>query len=93
MAKQKKRSFSLGSGSGEELWGGSVFCGLVLGNALQLPKEDLACAVRVLLAPATCTVRRMCGRAADNHHGHPAKVEVELLALTDCMDCIAGCVK
>ena len=63
MAKQKKRIKEL------QPWfwiwrrtlGGSVFCGLVLGNALQLPKEDLAFAVRVLLAPATCTVRRMCG--------------------------------
>ena len=31
----------------------------------------------------------MCGRAANNHHGYPAKVEVELLALTDC---VAACV-
>ena len=30
------------------------------------------------------------GRTANNHHGYPAKVEVELLALKDC---IAGCVK
>ena len=41
-------------------------------------------------APEACTVRRMCGRAANNHHGYPAKVEVEPLALTDC---VAGCVQ
>ena len=26
-----------------------------------------------------------CGRAANNHHGYPARVEVELLALTDVL--------
>ena len=69
---------------------GSVFLCLGLGNALQLPKEDLASAVRVLRAPEACTVGRTCGRAAHDHHGHPAGVEVELLALTGCG---AGCVQ
>ena len=31
----------------------------------------------------------MCGRAANNHIGYPAEVEVELLALADC---VAACV-
>ena len=61
-----------------------------LGNALQLPKEDLEGAVRVLRVPVACTVRRMCGRAAHDHNGYPATVEVELLALTDC---VARCVR
>ena len=34
-------------------------------------------------------LRVLCGRAANNHHGFPAEVEVELLALTDC---VAACV-
>ena len=33
-------------------------------------------------------VRRMCGGAAPDHHGFLARVEVELLAPTDC---VAGC--
>ena len=28
--------------------------------------------------------RRMCGRAAHDHHGHPARVQVELLAPAYC---------
>ena len=54
-------------------------------------QEDFARAVRVLRAPAAGSVRRMCGRVeVDDHHGYPARVEVELLALTDC---VGGCVK
>ena len=51
-------------------------------NPLQLPKEDSASAVRVPRAPEASAVRRLCGRAAHDHHGYPARVEVELLALT-----------
>ena len=47
-------------------------------------------AVRVLRAPEAGAVRRMRGGAAPDHHGHSPRVEVELLALTDCA---AGCVK
>ena len=36
--------------------------------------------VSVLVVWAWAT-RRMCGRAAADHHGHPARVQVELLAL------------
>ena len=46
-------------------------------------------AVRVFRAPEAGTVRRMCGRAAHDHHDYPARVEVELLALTNC---VAACV-
>ena len=49
-----------------------------LGNALQFPREDIAGSVRVLRAPKASAVRRMCGRAAHDHHGYFASVEVEL---------------
>ena len=39
---------------------------------------------RVLRAPEASAVRRMCCRAATDHHGHLAKVKVELLAPTYC---------
>ena len=54
-----------------------------LGDALKLPIEDLAGAVRVLRAPEACTVRRMCGGAAPDYHGYFARVKVELLASAD----------
>ena len=52
------------------------------------PKEDLASAVRLFRASEERAVRRMCGGAATDHHGHLAKVKVELLAPTNC---VAGC--
>ena len=55
------------------------------GNALQLPKEDLASALRVIPAPEACTVRRICGRAAHDHHGYLARVEMELLVFSSCV--------
>ena len=61
-----------------------------LGDALQLPKKDLASAVRILRAPEASAVRRMCGGAAPDHQGHFARVEVELPASAHCG---AGCVK
>ena len=64
--------------------------GLGLGNTHQLPKEDLTSALRLFRAPEECTVRRMCGRAATNHHGHFARVQVELLAVAHC---VAGCIE
>ena len=54
-------------------------CGFGLGDAFQLPEEDLASAVRVLRAPVASTVRKMCGGAATDHHGHLARVQVVLL--------------
>ena len=47
------------------------------GDALQLSKEDVAGAVRVL--------RRLRGGAAPGYHGHLARVKVELLASTYCV--------
>ena len=44
----------------------------------------------VLRAPEASAVRRMRGGAAPDHHGHLARVEVELLAFTHCS---AGCVE
>ena len=49
-----------------------------LGDARQLPKEDVAGAMRVLRAPEASTVRRICGGAAPDHHGfEKVKEEVE----------------
>ena len=42
------------------------------------PKEGLEGAVR--LAPEAGAVRRMCGRAAHDHHGFFARIQVELFA-------------
>ena len=76
-------SCSFGLRPGKGLWVGQ-------GNALQLPKKDLAGALWVLRAPETSAVRRMCGGAALDYHGHIARVKVELLASTYC---VAGCVE
>ena len=52
------------------------------------PKEDLASAVWVFRAPEASAVRRLCGGAVPDHHGHPARVQVELFA-SACR--VAGC--
>ena len=54
-----------------------------LGDALQLLREDIAGAVWVLRAPEESAV----GTAPD-HHGHLARVKVDLFAST-CS--VAGC--
>ena len=59
--------------------------GLGLGDALQLPKEDIAGAERLFRAPEASTVGRMCGRAAQDHYGHLARVQVELLIAAYCV--------
>ena len=59
-------------------------CGVGLGNALQLPQEGLPSVVRILRAPETSAVRRMCGGAAPDHHGHLGRVKVELPAFAHC---------
>ena len=59
-----------------------------VGDALQLLEEDIAGAVWVLRAPEASAVRRMCGGAAPDHHGHLARVKLKLLASTYC---VAGC--
>ena len=56
----------------------------------QLPKEDLAGALWALRAPEASALRRMFGRAAPDHHGHLARVIVELVFSTCC---VAGRVK
>ena len=53
-------------------------------------KEDSAGAVRPIRSPEACTVRRVCGRAANNHHCYLARVQEELFAFTFCT---AGCVE
>ena len=59
-------------------------CGVGLGDALQLAKEDTAGAVRVLRASEAGAVRRMRGGAAKDHHGSLARVKMELHASTCC---------
>ena len=77
---RRSRGCGLGAGPCEGIRASQPSCGLGLGDALQLPKEDLAGAVRVLRAPEASAVRRMCGGAAPDHHGHLARVQVELCA-------------
>ena len=72
-------SGGLGSGPGEGLRAGQPSCAVGVGDALQLPKEDLASAVRVLRASEA--VRRM--RGGPDHHGYLARVKAELLALSE----------
>ena len=64
-------------------------CSVGLGDALQLPEEDTAGAMRVLRAPEVSAVRRMRGGAAPDHHGFFARVQVELLASSTY--CGGGC--
>ena len=81
---RRSRSSSFGLGLGRGLRAGQPRCGVGLGDALQLPKEDLAGPMRVLRASEASEVRRMCGGAAPDHYGHPARVQVELFASTYC---------
>ena len=64
--------------------------GLGLSDAFQLPKEDLASAVRLFRAPEACAVRRMCGGAAPDRHCYLAGVQDEFFALRYC---VAGCIE
>ena len=73
------------SGKCDGLRAGQSPCGVGLGDAVQLPKEDIAGAMRVLRAPLATAVRRMCGGTATDHHGHPARVQVELFASAYCV--------
>ena len=67
---------------------GQSSCGVDLGDAFQLPKEDLASAMRVLSAPEASAVRTMCGGAAPDHDDYLARIKMELLASAFC---VAGC--
>ena len=59
----------------------SFLVDLGFGDEFQLLKENIASVVRVCRAPEACAIRRMSGRAAQDHHGYLVKAEVELLAL------------
>ena len=48
MEKQKQKIKGLGPRPGEGILASQLSCGLGLGDAFQLPKEDLAGAVRLL---------------------------------------------
>ena len=50
-----------------------------LGDTLQLFREDLAAAMRVLRAQEASAVRKMRSSAAPSHHGHLAKIKMEFL--------------
>ena len=71
-------------------WASQPSCGVGLGDALQLPEEDVAGAVRPFRAPEACTVRRMCGRADHDRHCYLARVQMALFALTYCAPGCAG---
>ena len=83
-----QRSGGLGSGPSEGLRACQLPSGLGLGDTLRHSKEVLAGAVRSFRAAEEGTVRRMCGRASTDWHGHPARVQVGLLAFAHC---VAGC--
>ena len=53
---RSKRSRSGSPGLDKSLRAGQSSGGVGLGDALQLPKEDIAGAMRVLRAPAACSV-------------------------------------
>ena len=72
---------SVGSGPGEGIRAGPSPGGVGLGEALQFRKECFTGAVPVVRAPVASAIRRMCGGAAPDHHGCPARVQVELLLL------------
>ena len=79
---RRSRSHGFGPRLGEGIRASQPSCGLGLSDARQLPKENIAGAVRLFRAPEEGAVRRMRGGAAPDHHGHPARVLVELLAFT-----------
>ena len=62
-----------------------------LGDALQLPEEDIAGALRILRAPEAIAVRRMCVGTALDHHGNLAKGRSEVVCF--CALCVAVCVE
>ena len=62
--RRRSGSSTFGLGLGEGLRAGQSPCGLGLGDALQLPKEDVAGAMRVLRTHEASAVRRMCDGAA-----------------------------
>ena len=81
-------SGGIGPGPGEGLGKGQSPCGAGLGDALQLPKKDIAGAMRVLRAPEAGSVRRMRG---GSDHRHLGRVKVELLVSTYCFAGCTGC--
>ena len=81
---RRKRTVALVAGPCEGIRASQPTDGLGLGDALQLPKEDVAGAVWSFQAPEASAVRRLRGGAAPDHHGHLARVQVELFAFTHC---------
>ena len=73
-----------GLGPGEGFRASQPPCGVGLGDALQLPKEDIAGAIRVLRASEASAVGRMRGGAAPDRDGHLSRAKVELLAPAHC---------
>ena len=63
----------------------SLPCGVGLGDALQLPKEDLAGAVRILFEHQRRAQLEGCVvEPLQYHHGYPAWIQVGLLASAYC---------
>ena len=65
-------------------------CALGLATHFSFPTKMLRVVLWVSRAPEASAVRRMCGGAAPGHHGHFARVKVELFVSPHCF---AGCVE
>ena len=83
--RNKIKEGGVRSGPGEGLRACQPSCGLGLGDTLQFSKKDLTRALRLFWASEKGAIRRMCGRAIANHHGHFARIQVELFANAHCV--------
>ena len=81
---RRSRRGGVGSGLGEDFRACQPPCGLALGAAFRIPKEDLAGTVRFFEHQR----RVMRGKAANHHFGDLARVQVELFAFAQC---VTGC--
>ena len=74
----------VGNLAGESFRVGESPSGMGVDDAFQSHQENFSGAMRVLRAPAVCSVRRMSGGVAPDHYGAP-RVELELLVSTYCI--------
>ena len=89
--RRRSGSSGLGLGPGEGFRASQPPCGVGQGDALQPPKQDIACDMRVLRASDASSVGRVrCGAASRLSTAISPRVEVELL-VHSC--CAAGLIK
>ena len=69
-----------GSGLGEGIRESQSLCGVGLGNALQLPKEDIAVLCGYFEHPRRVQFEGCVTEPLRDHHAHLATVKLELLA-------------